>query len=270
MVVEGWVGRGFARAAWRRSDGWRSGVGGRGSRSARSARSVSGSAGAFRALGVVAPAAGPADRGACGSGPVGFDPVRHGFAAPDIPSLHQLPYEGNEFGRLEGLGEERVDPDVEPGLNLVLRTGADDGERKASRPGVATEPGGGTEAVEAGHDHVEGDEVGPHLMNDVQALGTISRGHHLEALQLEIDPDQLPDDLVVVHNKHPAGRAWHNSRVGPRPPPRPGFPHFHPLRAVSPQLNLTLHTRKNPFMISLGELVGFYPSPPNKAPDTPP
>lgn len=262
MVVEGWVGRGFARGvatvgrmAKRRRR-----------RGLRSARSVSGSAGAFRALGVVA----PADRGACGGGPIGFDPVRHGFAAPGIPSFHQLPYEGDEFGRLEGLGEERVDTDVEPGLDLVLRTGADDGERKASRPGVATEPGGGTEAVEAGHDHVEGDEVGPHLMNDVQALGTIGRGHHLEALQLEVDPDQLPDDLVVVHNKHSAGRAWHNSRVGPRPPPRPGFPHFHPLRAVSPQLNLTLHTRKNPFMISLGELVGFYPSPPNKAPDTPP
>jgi hypothetical protein len=44
-------------------------------------------------------------------------------------------------------------------------------------------------------------------MHDFQTLGTIGRGHDLEALQLEIDPDQLPDDLVVVHNKHPARSA---------------------------------------------------------------
>ncbi|GAA3977119.1 hypothetical protein GCM10022232_05940 [Streptomyces plumbiresistens] len=71
-------------------------------------------------------------------------------------------------------------------------------------------------------------------MNDIQTLGTIGRGHDLDALQLEIDPDQLPDDLVVVHNKHPARRAWHNSRVGPDRPPRPGFPHFRPVRGTSP------------------------------------
>ncbi|EMF54304.1 hypothetical protein SBD_3972 [Streptomyces bottropensis ATCC 25435] len=203
-------------------------------------------------------------------GTIATDPVsRLGLTVAGGPTLHQPPYEGDEFGRLEGLGKERVDADVEAGLDLVLRAGTDDGERKAPRPGVAAQPGGGTEAVETGHGHVEGDEVGPHLVNDVQALGTIGRGHHLEALQLEIDPDQLPDDLVVVYNKHPAGRAWHNSRVGPPPPPRPGFPHFHPLRAVSPS-STPPSTHQKPFMISLGELVGFYPSPPHKAPDTPP
>ncbi|MGW1223975.1 hypothetical protein [Streptomyces sp. NPDC001478] len=44
-------------------------------------------------------------------------------------------------------------------------------------------------------------------MNEIQTLDTIGRGHDLEALQLEIDPDQLPDDLVVVDNKHAAARA---------------------------------------------------------------
>ncbi|GGX26283.1 hypothetical protein GCM10010321_45990 [Streptomyces chartreusis] len=73
-------------------------------------------------------------------------------------------------------------------------------------------------------------------MNDIQTLGTIGRGHHLEPLQLEIDPDQLPDDLVVVHNKDPAGSAWHNSRVGPDRPPRPGFPEFHPPAGDPPQV----------------------------------
>ncbi|GAA3296254.1 hypothetical protein GCM10020295_25570 [Streptomyces cinereospinus] len=92
-------------------------------------------------------------------------------------------------------------------------------------------------------------------MDDFQTLGTIGRGHDLEALQLEVDPDQLPDDLVVVHNKHPARRAWHNfesrsvpataSGFSPLPPPAsdppspdqdtsPGKPvHEHPEGAGS-------------------------------------
>ncbi|GAA3199767.1 hypothetical protein GCM10010451_57920 [Streptomyces virens] len=69
-------------------------------------------------------------------------------------------------------------------------------------------------------------------MDDFKTLGTIGRGHDLDALQLEVDPDQLPDDLVVVHNKNPARRAWHNSRVGADRPPRPAFAHFHPARAT--------------------------------------
>lgn len=145
-------------------------------------------------------------------------------------SLDQLAYEADEFGGLEGLGEEGVDADVETGVDLVLRAGADDGERKITGARVGTQPGGGAQTVEPGHHDVEGDDIGPDLMDDVQTLGTVSRGHDLETLQLEVDPDQLPDDLVVVHDKDPTGRAWHNSRVGPRPPPRPAFPHFHPPR----------------------------------------
>ncbi len=154
------------------------------------------------------------------------------LAAP--PPLDQLPYESDEFGRFEGLGEKRVDADVEPAVDLVLRAGADDGEGQITGPGVAAQPSGGTQPVQPRHDDIEGDHIGLNLVNDIQTLGTIGRGHDLETLQLEIDPDQLPDDLVVVHNKHPTRRAWHNSRVGPDRPPRPGFPHFHPLRATRP------------------------------------
>lgn len=153
-----------------------------------------------------------------------------------VPALHQLPHEPDEFGRLEGLGEEGVDTDVEAALDLVLRTGADDGERQITGPGVGAQPSGGTKPVKAGHHDIKGHHIGPHLMHDIQTLGTIGRGHDLETLQLEIDPDQLPDDLVVVHNKHPARRAWHNSRVGPDRPPRPGFPDFHPYQGPRPPL----------------------------------
>lgn len=123
-----------------------------------------------------------------------------------LPQLHQLPYEPDKFRRLEGLGKEGVHADVEPGLDLVLGTGADDGEGKVLGAGVGTQQSGGPQTVEAGHDDIEGDHVGPHLVDDFQTLGTIGRGHDLETLQFEIDPDQLADDLVVVHNKHPARR----------------------------------------------------------------
>lgn len=159
------------------------------------------------------------------------------------PPLDQLPYESDEFGRFEGLGEERVHADVEPAVDLVLGAGAHDGEGQITGTGIATQPSGGTEPVESRHDDIEGDHIRLNLVNDIQTLGTIGRGHDLETLQLEIDPDQLPDDLVVVHNKHPTRRAWHNSRVGPDRPPRPGFPHFHPLRA-------TRHTSPTAFLIA--------------------
>lgn len=73
--------------------------------------------------------------------------------------------------------------------------------------GIAPQPGSSPQPIEPGHDHIKGDDIGPHPMHDIQTLDTIGRGHDLDALQLEVDPDQLPDDLVVVHNKHPAGRA---------------------------------------------------------------
>ncbi|SER30407.1 hypothetical protein SAMN04487983_101463 [Streptomyces sp. yr375] len=123
------------------------------------------------------------------------------------PPLHQLPYDRDEFGGIEGLGEKGVDADFEAGFDLVRRTGADDGKGKIMRQRIGTQPSGGAQPVQPGHDDIEGDEIGPYLMNDIQTLDTIGRGHDLEALQLEIDPDQLPDDLVVVHNKHPTRRA---------------------------------------------------------------
>ncbi len=44
-------------------------------------------------------------------------------------------------------------------------------------------------------------------MYDIQTLGTIGRGHDLEPLEFEIDPDQLADHLVVIDNEHPTGHA---------------------------------------------------------------
>lgn len=162
-------------------------------------------------------------------------PLDHPTPLGNPTPLDQPPYETDEFSRFEGLGEEGVDTDVEAAVDLVLGAGADDGEGKVAGARVGAQPSSSPQPVQAGHDHIQGDHIGPHLMNDFQTLGTIGRGHDLKPLQLEIDPDQLPDDLVVVHNKHPARRAWHNLRVGRDRPPRPGFPDFHPLRASHPR-----------------------------------
>lgn len=145
-----------------------------------------------------------------------------------------MPNELDELGGIEGLGQESIDAGGKPALDLELTTGTDDRKRKIPSPGVGPQQGSRPEPVQPGHHNIKGDEVGPHLMDDFQTLGTIGRGHHLEALQLEIDPDQLADDLVVVHNKHPTRRAWHNSRVGRTRPPRPAFPHFHPRTRYHP------------------------------------
>lgn len=121
--------------------------------------------------------------------------------------MHQLPYETDQLGRLEGLREKGVDTGGEAAVHLVLRTGTDDRDGQMTGPGIGSQPGGGAEPVEAGHHDIEGDHIGADAMHDIQTLGTIGRGHDLEALQLKVDPDQLPNDPVVVDNEHSAGRA---------------------------------------------------------------
>ena len=121
--------------------------------------------------------------------------------------MHQLPYETDQLGGLEGLGQERVHTGRKPVLHLVLGARTDDREGQVTGPRIITKPSGGAQPVEAGHDDIEGDDIGQDAMHDLQALGTIGRGHDLEALQLEVDPDQLPDDPVVVDNEHTAGRT---------------------------------------------------------------
>ncbi len=124
-----------------------------------------------------------------------------------VPPLaaHELPHDTDELGGLEGLGEEGVD--LGSGTVDDLVAGADEGDRQVPGPRIGPQPLGRLDPVEAGHDDVEGDDIGPNPMHDIQTLGTIGRGHDLEPLEFEIDPDQLPDHLVVVDNEHPAGRA---------------------------------------------------------------
>lgn len=111
-------------------------------------------------------------------------PVTAVVLAPVPAALerHQPLYDTDQLGGLEGLGEEGVDTDIEAGLDLELRARAHDGDGKITGERIGPQPLGRTDTVEPGHDDVEGDDVGPHLVDDFKTLGTIGRGHHLEAL----------------------------------------------------------------------------------------
>lgn len=122
------------------------------------------------------------------------------------PALHQLPDEPHQLAGLEGLRQERVDAGRHAVVHLVRRAGADDRQGQMLGPWIGAQPGGRLQPVQPGHDDIECDHVGTDPMHQIQTLDTIGRGHDLEALKLEIDPDQLPDDLVVVDNKHAAAR----------------------------------------------------------------
>lgn len=169
------------------------GVGSAATAASAVARSVAGPV----AMSVVASAVGPRR------------PLLSATPLPGLPpvAVHELAYDAYELGGFEGLGEERVDTDGDAAVHLVLRAAADDGDGQMAGPRIGPQSLGGTQSVQPGHDDVKGDDIRPDLMHDIQTLGTIGRGHDLEALKLEIDPDQLPDHPVVIDNEHPTGHA---------------------------------------------------------------
>ncbi len=128
----------------------------------------------------IPPAVSPATPSAISPGaPDSSRPLMLAMALRPDPSLHELHHEPYQLGGLEGLGEEGVHAHIETGLDLVLRTRADDGEGQVVCTGIGPEAGGGAEPIQPGHDDVERHDVGPHLVDHVQTLGTIGRGHDL-------------------------------------------------------------------------------------------
>ncbi|KIX79017.1 hypothetical protein SF23_03160 [Streptomyces sp. MBRL 10] len=120
-------------------------------------------------------AGGPTDVSRASAGGCPSPPVAAALA------LDQPADDPHQLGGLEGLGEEDVDPGGVPALDLLLRTGTDDRDGQVPRLRIGTQLGDRPEPVEPRHDHVERDHVGAHPVHDVQTLGTIVRGHHLEA-----------------------------------------------------------------------------------------
>ena len=52
------------------------------------------------------------------------------------------------------------------------------------------------------------DEIAAAL-NDARSVLAVHRRFHVEALQLEVNRDQPPDHLVVVHDEHPSQSVRH-------------------------------------------------------------
>lgn len=149
---------------------------------------------------------------------------------------HQLPW-------FERLRHERVHPGRGPTVHVSLRAGAHHRDPHIPRPRVGPQPRRGRDPVQPRHDHVQRHHVRTHLPYDVQALGTVGGGHHLEALQLKVDPDQLPDDLVVVDDKHPAVRTRHTQERRRAPTAAPAFCPLLPQEKYTPSPTTTVPTR---------------------------
>ena len=54
---------------------------------------------------------------------------------------------------------------------------------------------------------------GPHVEDLLQGVQAVDRLHDLEALELEVDGDQLPDDVAVVDDQHAAQDVAHARRL---------------------------------------------------------
>src|SRR5690606_33295321 len=136
--------------------------------------------------------------------------------------LRELPHELDEILRIERLGHVRVDPEGEPALFVgLLRPRGEQDHLDVPRPLVVPQPGGRDPPVEPRHHHIEGDHIRPDLQHPVQTVLSVTGGLHLEPLQGEVDRDQLPDDLVVIHHQHTPRRITHGREARPNPLPSP-------------------------------------------------
>lgn len=89
-------------------------------------------------------------------------------------------------------------------------------------------------------------------MHEPQALLTIPSSAHHKPLQPQIDRDQLPNHLVVIHDKHPrrlTTNPAHASEVRPPTPTSGPDPHISSRTSPPPPLN--------PFATHSPELVMF-------------
>ena len=86
--------------------------------------------------------------------------------------------------------------------------------------GVRAEPPADLEAVEAGHLHVEEDQVGPRRMRDFQRLDAIGGLEHADLLILERVSDQLQDGRLVVNHQDRRHASLKSERRARRPSPR--------------------------------------------------
>ena len=127
--------------------------------------------------------------------------------APSRPSLGQRLDPCHQLAGVERLDHEVVGA----GLAGDLLVGGDEvGGEQDHRDGgpalVGSEPRAHRVAVDPRHQHVEQDHVGLEVEGLGERLLAVAGGHHLEALEAEIDLDEADDVGVVVGHQHGPGQ----------------------------------------------------------------
>ena len=166
------------------------------------------------AAGPDGPAA-PADPGA-GAVP-GTRPVPAPTPCPgrsgDVGQPGQAPHDGDQLVGVERLGQVGVHADPVAPLQVgLLGEGGQQHDLHRRGVRVVPQPARRLPAVEPRHHDVERDDGRGDLLHPVQAVLPVDGGRDLEALELQVDGDQLPDDVVVVHHEDPA-EARHPRRL---------------------------------------------------------
>src|SRR5215204_1343237 len=115
--------------------------------------------------------------------------------------------------RIERLAEEARRPARRRGLHrLLFDLAAEHDHRDRSDTVPLVNPAQHLPAVDLGHHHVEEDEVGGLLFQDLEPLlGTRGLAHRV-ALHLEVDADELAQALVVVDDQDQPTGAFGPSR----------------------------------------------------------
>jgi hypothetical protein len=109
---------------------------------------------------------------------------------------------GQHLVEAEGLGDVVVAAQGQPG-HLVLGRISCGEEQDGGVGAVLAQPPDDAEPVEAGHHHVEHQQVGAELLGEGERLLAIGRGGHLEAGVAQARRQQFADVRLVVDHEQP-------------------------------------------------------------------
>src|SRR4051812_7349504 len=120
----------------------------------------------------------------------------------------------DEVVRVERLGEVGVNTDLVAAFDVCfLRSGGEQHDAHSREGVVFADPSGGLPAVEPRHHHVQGDDIRCDVLDLVEAVLAVVRRMDVEAFELEVDGDELPDHFVVIDNKDPSRACAHRWRL---------------------------------------------------------
>jgi|GEM_PF-1895865 len=121
----------------------------------------------------------------------------------------------DELVGIERLGQVGIDADAVTPLQVgFLGASRQQDHLDVGRLRVGAQPAGRLPAVEPGHHDVERDDGGVDALDLVEAVLAVDGGRDLEALELEVDGDQLTDDVVVIDHED-ASEAAHRPNAIP-------------------------------------------------------